>query len=133
MTEQIQIGVIPYIVRNNSYRFIIVTSRKHPSKWIFPKGQQEEDKKDREVAVNEAFEEAGIIGALKGKAVKITVTKKTETITYKLYPFKISRICRKWPERKIRKRQFVKSKKALKLLVKNPYSEALELFLKKGS
>lgn len=126
-----EIGIIPYIKRGNSFRFVIITSRSNANRWIFPKGQPEADKSSKEVAVNEAFEEAGIIGTIRGKVIKIEVAKKTETVLYKLYPFKISRICRKWPERGIRARKFVKPEKALKKLVFKPYSEALSVFLKR--
>lgn len=133
MAEYKEIGVIPYFKKNNSCKFVIVTSRKRPSKWIFPKGQPEDDKNDREVAVNEAFEEAGIIGTIQGKPIKVSVAGKKGNVTYKLYPFKISRVCHRWPERKVRTRSFVKPKKALKELRKQPYAEALKIFLKNYS
>ena len=129
--EREEIGVVPYIKRNNSYRFIIVTARKHPGRWIFPKGQPERDKSSREIAVNEAFEEAGIIGTIRGRSIKCRVKKKGETIVYKMYPFRISKVCRKWPERKIRMRKFVKADKARKKLSGSPYADILKEFLKK--
>lgn len=132
MVELLEIGVIPYKIRNSTFRFVIVTSRKHRKRWIFPKGQPEDDISDREVAVNEAFEEAGLIGTIHGKAIKLRVEKKDVSVTYKLYPFKISRICRRWPERKLRKRMFVKAEKASKALVERPYAEALEIFIRKN-
>ena len=73
MTEYKEIGVIPYIEKNNSFRFIIVTSRRHPKRWIFPKGQVEPEMEDREAAINEAFEEAGVIGTIRGKAIRVLV------------------------------------------------------------
>jgi 8-oxo-dGTP pyrophosphatase MutT (NUDIX family) len=130
MVEYKEIGVIPYYKKNNSCRIVIVTSRKKPSKWIFPKGQPEDERTDREIAVNEAFEEAGLIGTIKGQAIKVLVKDKNHKIQYKLYPFKVSRICRRWPERKIRKRCFARPEKAIKELRKHPYAEALKLFLK---
>ena len=110
----------------------MVTARNHPKRWIFPKGQPEEDKKDREVAVNEAFEEAGIIGTLQGKSFKLRVEKKSYAVTYKFYPFRISKICRRWPEQKLRKRKLIKAENALIKLAQTPYSEALDVFLKKN-
>lgn len=129
MAEQLEIGVIPYIQKNNSFRFVIVSSRRHPKKWIFPKGQPEDDKKGREIAVNEAFEEAGLIGTIQGKSIKILVEKKDDTITYKFYPFRVSKMCRKWPEKKIRSRMTVNVEAASKLLFKHPYRDALKIFL----
>jgi len=132
LADRKEIGVIAYIKRNNSYRFIIVTSRNHPNRWIFPKGQPEVNKADREVAVNEAFEEAGLIGTLQGKPIKVESDSNGFTVRYKLYPFKISKICRKWPERKIRKRRIAKVKKVRELVEKRPYAEALKIFLSKN-
>jgi len=133
VTEYKEIGVIPYIEKNNSFRFIIVTSRRHPKRWIFPKGQVEPEMEDREAAINEAFEEAGVIGTIRGKAIRVQVRRKDSLITYKLYPFRISKLCRKWPERKVRKRSFAKAEKAANMLEKHPYAEVLEIFLKKYS
>ena len=76
MAHRKEIGVIPYVKKNNTYRYVIVTSRSSRARWIFPKGQPEEDKTDEEVAVNEAFEEAGIIGTIQGKPIKIEAEKK---------------------------------------------------------
>ena len=131
MAERKEIGVIPFFKRNNTYRFIIVTTRKHQARWIFPKGQPESDRDDRSVAVNEAFEEAGIIGTIQGKSIKVRYKSGRDTVVCKLYPFKISKICREWPERKMRKRKFVKKKRASEKLEAVPYREALEQFLKK--
>ena len=132
MPDYKEIGVIPYFIRNNSFRFVIVTTRKHTDRWIFPKGQPEDHMTDREAAINEAFEEAGVIGTIQGKAVKIEIKKKNRKITYKLYPFRISKICRRWPERRFRNRRFVKAAKASDIL-KKPFADALEEFLVKNA
>ncbi|MBI9107339.1 MAG: NUDIX domain-containing protein [Spirochaetales bacterium] len=129
MADYKEIGVIPYYYKNNSYRFVLVTSRKKPSSWIFPKGQPEDERTDREIAINEAFEEAGVIGTIQGKAIKVTVQEKNRLVLYKLYPFKISRICQMWPERKLRRRCFLRPENALKELRRKPYAQALSLFL----
>lgn len=129
MSVREEYGTIPYIKKNNSYRFVIVTKRHHAKKWIFPKGQPEADKSAKEIAVNEAYEEAGVIGTIKGKAVKIELKKSRETVVYKLYPLRVSKVCRNWPERKTRKRKFIKPSKALSKLVSKPYAEALSIFL----
>ncbi len=127
--EYKQIGVIPYIKRNNTYRFVIITSRSHPGRWILPKGQSEADRTDREVAALEAFEEAGLIGSIKGKAIKIPVQKGKDTVVYKLYPFKVTSIRKRWPERKYRKRRFLKSDRALRKLKFQPWGKAVDNFL----
>ena len=129
MADLKEIGVIPYMKKNNSLRFVIVTTRGSSDRWIFPKGQPEDDKPDIDVAGNEAFEEAGVIGRVKGKPIKITVKKNGNRISYKFYPFKVSRICRKWPERKQRRRSFVKGPKALKKIKNKPYEEVLKSFI----
>ena len=124
-----QVGVIPYYYKNNRYRFVLVTSRKKPSKWIFPKGKAEEDLSDREAALKEAYEEAGLLGRLKGDCIRISG--KNGDVSYKFYPMRISRICARWPERGLRRRCFVKSKRMRSLLPKTPYREAVEIFLRR--
>ena len=131
MGERKEIGVIPYFEKNNSYRLVIVTAKMHPKRWIFPKGQPESDKDDRSVAVNEAFEEAGVIGTIAGKSIKVSYESGGDTVTCKLYPFKVSRVCGEWPEFGMRKRKIVRPEKASEKLHSAPYAEALERFIKK--
>ena len=131
MTERKEIGVIPYFEKNGVSKFVIITTLGSKSRWIFPKGQPEPDMKDDEVAVNEAFEEAGVIGTIREKPVKIKFDTGRDVIIYKLYPFKVSKICRNWPEKNRRTRKYLKESDIDNGLLKHTFYEALKEYIRK--
>lgn len=57
-----QAGAIAVRLDGDAPRFLLVTARKDPSRWIFPKGHIEPGERARDTAVRELAEEAGIRG-----------------------------------------------------------------------
>jgi 8-oxo-dGTP pyrophosphatase MutT (NUDIX family) len=47
---------------------LLVRSKKDPTIWVFPKGHIDDDESERETAIRETWEEAGVSGVL-GQAV----------------------------------------------------------------
>ncbi len=86
------------------HRIVIVTST--TGRWIIPKGQVEEDLTNKEVALNEAWEEAGVKGTISGKSKKFLINRGGR-ILWKIYPVKISSLADDWPEKKLRKRRLL--------------------------
>jgi len=94
----------------------LVTSRTSGN-WIFPKGNRVSVKSKRKTALQEAFEEAGVIGRLdkKGK-MRILLHRPDHNIDLTLYPMCVEKILKIWPEQHQRLRTIVSSKKAIMLL-----------------
>ena len=67
-----QAGAI--IVRNGKAgpRILLVTARRNPDNWIFPKGHVESGETLKAAAVREAREEAGIEGKVVGAAGRMS-------------------------------------------------------------
>ena len=86
------------------HRIVIVTST--TGRWIIPKGQIEEDLTKREVALNEAWEEAGVKGKITGKSKDFSIDHGGLNL-WRIYPVKISSLADDWPEKKFRKRRFL--------------------------
>ena len=61
-----QAGAIAVRLDREPPRFLLVTARKDPSRWIFPKGHIEPGERARDTAVRELAEEAGIEGRVIG-------------------------------------------------------------------
>ncbi len=59
--EGLQVGALPWRVRQRTIEFLLVTSRQSRH-WLIPKGWPMPGKSNREAALQEAFEEAGITG-----------------------------------------------------------------------
>ena len=107
-----QYGVIPFFKDGDTYRLILVTSRNNGF-WIFPKGNLISGKNKYESAEREAFEEAGIRGRLKkNRCYVIEFSRGGERVRLKLFPMKVTKIVKKWPEMKERDRKIVSPKKA---------------------
>jgi len=49
-------------------RILVVTARRNPDNWIFPKGHVEAGERARDAALREAREEAGVDGTVVGRA-----------------------------------------------------------------
>ena len=65
-----QYGDLPYRLRDGSRRpqFMLITSREN-QRWVIPKGWPKKGKSPRTSAAREAFEEAGVMGAVAKRAV----------------------------------------------------------------
>ena len=61
MSETVAGGVV-YRREGAQLRFLVVTAKKHPSHWIFPKGHIEEGETAADAARREVAEEAGVVG-----------------------------------------------------------------------
>jgi 8-oxo-dGTP pyrophosphatase MutT (NUDIX family) len=60
------------VFRNDGeLRILVVTSRKEPSHWIFPKGHIESEESSDAAALREAVEEAGAVGDIVGELAPI--------------------------------------------------------------
>jgi 8-oxo-dGTP pyrophosphatase MutT (NUDIX family) len=62
MTDFKQAGAIVVRAGKNGPRILLVTARRNPDNWIFPKGHVEPGETLRAAAVREAREEAGVEG-----------------------------------------------------------------------
>lgn len=99
-----QIGVFA-LTESNPSEVVLVTSRTGV-RWIFPKGQREKGRSDQDVALDEAYEEAGLLGQVSARFWDFKVAYgKTEFL--RLYHMKIDEILSSWPEGEERKRAIV--------------------------
>lgn len=108
----IQSGVIPFQSRKKGIRILLITSRKK-GRWIIPKGIVEPGHSPTESAAMEALEEAGIRGEVIRTAIGTYRTKKWGArVTVTLYPMRVTKTLKVWPEMKIRDRQWMSLAKA---------------------
>ena len=69
MTARIpQAGAIVFRADGDRTTVLLVRSKKDPTIWVFPKGHVDDDESERETAIRETWEEAGVSGVL-GPAV----------------------------------------------------------------
>ena len=116
-----QAGAI--VVRNGKAgpRILLVTARRNPNNWIFPKGHVESGETLKAAAVREAREEAGIEGKVVGAAGRMSF--EFGDNTYRVTYF-VVRTTGAGEEREGRRLRWLKYKQALRRLT---YEESRDL------
>jgi len=124
-----EIGAFIYRRKGKRLQVMLVSNRKG-TRWILPKGQPEHWQLDVEVALDEAYEEAGIIGRVDDSIAKvIRYTSSTGDVDLHVFTMKIGHLIEHWPERFFRQREMVDTDIALLMVRK----QALRLGIKKIS
>ena len=59
-----QAGAIVFRAEGDRTTVLLVRSKKDPTIWVFPKGHIDGDESERETAIRETWEEAGVSGVL---------------------------------------------------------------------
>ena len=108
-----QVGVIATL-SDFPDKVVLVTNR-DGGKWIFPKGRIEKGRTDRAIAIEVAYEEAGVIGELLQKYKEIP-TRSNKAKSLRLYRMQVTSVLKDWPEMNMRKRVIVSFRRAERLL-----------------
>lgn len=114
-----RVGAIPFIFKDGDPFVLFITSQTR-MRWVLPKGAVKSRESDRRACAREAFEEAGIKGkVIEAFPMTALINKQMEdgleAFPVTFYPFAIDSVDGKWPERKQRKRKWVRLHKAAKL------------------
>jgi len=104
---QKRVAVIPVINKN---KICLVTGR-GTGNWMLPTGKHEKRRTNRQVAILEAFEEAGLVGKIDKKFSKSVILqspsgKKKRKTT--LFLIRVDKQLKQWPEKEQRRRATVK-------------------------
>jgi 8-oxo-dGTP pyrophosphatase MutT (NUDIX family) len=106
--RRVQYGALPYRLSAGSRpQFMLVTSRE-TRRWIIPKGWPKKGKSPRHSAAREAFEEAGVVGAVARRSVgSFTYEKRLKNggavvCEVRVFPLQVRRQNKQWPEKQER-------------------------------
>lgn len=115
-----QFGAIPWRINDGKLEILLVTSR-GTGRWILPKGWPMHGATPAEAAATEAWEEAGVTGDPSNMALGFySYAKPFEgdnlPIVVAMFPLRVKRVHKEWPEMAERKRKWVGRKKAAALL-----------------
>lgn len=98
---------------------LLITSR-DTRRWVLPKGWPMPGRSGAETAVLEAWEEAGVVGAITGPAVgsyiynKVLSPGRALPCRVEVHPMKVERLAQHFPEKGQRQRKWMTAKKAAK-------------------
>ncbi len=112
-----QMGALCYRIDNGKLRVLLITSRR-TGRWIVPKGWPMSDRDAAGTAVQEAWEEAGVIGNCRARSLghyfhfKVMSDGNEAPCLVEVFPIKVKQLADKFPERSERHRRWFSPKKA---------------------
>jgi 8-oxo-dGTP pyrophosphatase MutT (NUDIX family) len=111
-----QIAALPWRRHKGQLEVLLITSRE-TKRWVIPKGWPMDHLMDFNAAKQEAFEEAGVTGRVRRKAVgRYDYDKRDELVSLPcrvdVYALEVEKELARWPERKERKREWFKPHEA---------------------
>lgn len=130
---RVQAAALPWREADEGIEIMLVTSR-GSGRWVLPKGWPEGQEQLCETARREAAEEAGLDGAVSreeagryfyGKALPTGFSRRCEV---HVYPLKVERMAKKWPEKGKRRRQWVSPRDAAALVEEVDLREVIDAF-----
>jgi 8-oxo-dGTP pyrophosphatase MutT (NUDIX family) len=123
--RHLQYAALPYRKSNgHQAEFMLVTSRE-TRRWIIPKGWPIKGKSPRRSAAREAFEEAGVLGAVGRRPVgSFSYEKRLKNggsveCEVRVFPLEVSRQKKEWPEKQERQVKWLSASNAAEK-VKDP-------------
>jgi 8-oxo-dGTP pyrophosphatase MutT (NUDIX family) len=124
-----QAAALPFRYSNDVLQIMLITSRKS-KKWILPKGLLEEKLTNYELAMKEAYEEAGIAGQISNKSLGVYQYEKWGGICkVSVFPFLVERILDQWPEDNFRNRKWFNSNEAIKAIDNRELKDIIKHFV----
>jgi len=128
-------GVIPYrrMGGGEDVEVLLITSMSYPDQWIFPKGGWEDFETAEEGAAREAWEEAGVKGAVDmtlGQYDVVSPSGKKKTYL-SMFGLQVNEVLEEYQEKGKRQRAWYPLSKALELTKRNEFIEALQVLQQK--
>ncbi len=127
-----QIAALPFMIEGGNLQILLITSRE-TRRWVIPKGGRIRGLRPRDVAVREAFEEAGLVGRIVGKRPigSYHYSKKLADNQERLYRVKVFLLSvdhqeEDWPEKEQRKCQWVTPQQAAHMVDEGGLAELLQ-------
>src|SRR5260370_15534589 len=132
--RRVQYGALPYRLSAGSRpQFMLVTSSE-ARRWIIRKGWPKKGKSPRHSAAREAFEEAGVVGAIARRPVGTFSYEKrlrnggAVVCQVRVFPLEVRRQNKQWPEKRERVVKWLSASQAAEK-VKEPKLSAIILRL----
>jgi 8-oxo-dGTP pyrophosphatase MutT (NUDIX family) len=132
-----QFAALPFRIRGSNLDVLLITTRRK-RRWALPKGWPIGATKPHRTAEIEAFEEAGLVGKAKAKAIgrykhrKIRGERKF-ICDVSVFPLKVRKQSRNWPERGERDAIWLPARKAAARVHKPELSRLIERLIRQRS
>lgn len=117
----VQYGALPWRRTPDGLQILLITTR-NTHRWIVPKGWPQTGRSAQECAAQEAYEEAGVSGAVSSQPIGVFNYKKQMksgqmiTCRIRIYGMEVSDIAGDWPEKSARETKWCRLSEALTLV-----------------
>jgi 8-oxo-dGTP pyrophosphatase MutT (NUDIX family) len=135
---RLQYGALPYRFTKSGTREILLVTTRQTKRWIIPKGWPIKGLKPAMSAAREAYEEAGIRGSVKTKAIGIFAYEKrldedgiTIPCDVRVFPLLVKRQSKAWPESEQRVAQWLEPTVALSLVEEEGLRSLISQFVER--
>lgn len=128
-----QFGALCWRVKNGELQILLITSRRS-RRWIIPKGWPMDQETPVMAAMTEAWEEAGVEGKESSVCLGIfSYHKELEPgealpCVVAVFPVKVSKLAKSYPEKSDRRRKWFTPKKAAKLVAEPELAAMIKKF-----
>jgi 8-oxo-dGTP pyrophosphatase MutT (NUDIX family) len=123
--RRVQYAALPYRLSGKSRTEVMLVTSRETQRWIIPKGWPQRGKAPHDSAAREAFEEAGVVGAVGKRAVGSFPYQKrlknggVTVCEVHVFPLRVRRQSKEWPEKEQREVKWLSAKEAAET-VKEP-------------
>src|SRR5229473_8175256 len=114
--KRVQYAALAYRLNGNARPEVMLVTSRETRRWIIPKGWPQKGKAPHLSAAREAFEEAGVVGAVGRRAVgSFPYEKRLKNgdvlvCEVHVFPLKVTRQSKQWPEKEHREVKWLSAK-----------------------
>jgi len=129
-----QFAALPWRIGNGGLREVMLLTTRETHRWAIPKGWPMKGRKPAEVARQEAYEEAGLIGRMVGKRpvgsfhYEKRLAKMAIICEVQVFLFRVERQLDDWPEKGQRECRWFDANEAATLVEEGGLAEILDRF-----
>jgi 8-oxo-dGTP pyrophosphatase MutT (NUDIX family) len=129
--KRVQYGALPYRLTGRSRTEVMLVTSRETQRWIIPKGWPQKGKAPYRSAAREAFEEAGVVGAVGRRSVGSFPYEKrlnnggVVVCEVHVFPLKVTRQSKQWPEKEQREVKWLSANEAAETVQEPMLSEII--------
>jgi 8-oxo-dGTP pyrophosphatase MutT (NUDIX family) len=130
----LQFAALPWRIGSGGLREVMLLTTRETRRWTIPKGWPMKGRKPPEVASQEAYEEAGLIGQIVGQRplgnfhYEKRLAKKAIICEVRVFLFRVERQLEDWPEKDQRECRWFDAHAAATLVEEGGLAEILDRF-----
>jgi 8-oxo-dGTP pyrophosphatase MutT (NUDIX family) len=130
----LQFGALPWRIGERGTREIMLLTSRETHRWIIPKGWPIKGRKPADVASQEAYEEAGLMGRIVSKRplgnfhYEKRLAKKEILCEVRVFLFRVGRQLDHWPEEHARETRWFDATEAAELVEEGGLAEIIRRF-----